>query len=511
MQSNTNTHKFSDPESYIKKLELIIESVANAVLVCDRNGDIKWANNGFTELTGYALEEVLGKDPFDALYSDLSDESIRIELHKKITEGQVVKETILNHDRNGKPYWLELRVNPIYDEKHELVNYVAIGIDVTERVRSAKETEERSNLLESISQTMPVVIYIWNIQESKIDYISNHILTLSGYAPEQFVGDDNRNRFTSIIVENDLPKLRESYKDLVANPEKNMASNSFRIKHISSGEIKRVNSKEVVYKRDAEGKPTHLICSMTDVTEHYNAERYREALIRLQELQQKRTQKIRTLTMLQGQEEERKRLSRDLHDGIGQLLTAIRIKINNLEGSTGSDSTETQLKEIKSIVQQTIRETRNISNALVPADLYDFGIQAAIKQLCDSSQQHSGINISFNSNLSDIRIDPTTEIEVYRIAQEALNNSLKYYQSKNIDVNIIHNTNGETLKLLIIDEGIGFDYQPDYIYRKSKIRSFGLRNMHERTRIINGKINIISQKGQGCVVALEIPLKQQYL
>jgi PAS domain S-box-containing protein len=260
-------------EDQLKKLELIVSNVANAVLICDQNGDIEWANKGFTELTGFNLNEVLGKDPFEVLYSQLSNQIVKLDLHKKVTSGQEVRETIVNHDRNGNPYWLELRVNPIYNENRKITNYVAIGIDVTERMKSRLEIEERTNLLESIAYTMPVVIYIWNIKESKVEFITNHIYNLCGYSQEDLMSENGSKKFQSLLFENDLAKIHASYNKIISDPNHSMTSNSFRVKHLN-GEIKRVNSREIVYRRANDGTPTHLICSMADVTEHYNAEKH---------------------------------------------------------------------------------------------------------------------------------------------------------------------------------------------------------------------------------------------
>lgn len=509
MPNSVDTINFS-LEEQLKKFELVISSVANAVMICDENGDIEWVNNGFTNLTGFLPDEVIGKDPFDCLYSSLSDQEKKQELHLKVTRGEIVKEIILNHDKQGNPYWLELIVNPIFNENKILKNYIVIGVDVNDRVKGSREIEDKANLLESIASAMPVVTYIWNIEDYKLDFISNHIFDLTGYTKEEFLNDSKGNKFISIAFENDVQKLRDSYIKITNDPKINSTTNSFRIKH-RSGDIKRVTSREVVYKRNLNGKATHLICTMNDVTEHYNAEKYREALIRLQELQQKRTQKIRSLTMLRGQEEERKRLSRELHDGIGQMLTAIRIKVNNLESETDKSQINIHLSEIKNLVAQTIKETRNISNALLPVDLHDYGLLASLKQLFENTKKHASINISFNTNFSDIRFNTTIEVEVYRIAQEALNNSLKYSKSNTIDANLFYNVESEILKLIIIDEGIGFEYENNFHSRKNKNTTFGLRNMHERARIINGKLNIISQSGQGCVVSLEVPVKQNEL
>jgi signal transduction histidine kinase len=139
--------------------------------------------------------------------------------------------------------------------------------------------------------------------------------------------------------------------------------------------------------------------------------------------------------------------------------------------------------------------------------LFDFGLDPSIQQLCETARQNSGISVSYSSNLNNRRLNPTIEIELYRIIQEALNNSIKYSGAESIDINISHNDKKGSLKVLVIDDGKGFDYDPDYVYKKNKTRSYGLRNMNERTRIINGKLNIISRKGEGCVISVEVPLK----
>jgi PAS domain S-box-containing protein len=352
----------------------------------------------------------------------------------------------------------------------------------------------------------PIFVFLFNLSTLKIEFANEYVFSLTGYSSAEFK-ERTVEEIMNMVPTEDLNNLRMAFEVMMSGQDSDYYGNSFRIRH-KDGSLKRVNSKERVYKRDSEGHPTHLLCSVMDVTEQYSAERYKEALTRLQSLQQKKTQKIRNLSLLQGQEEERKRLSRELHDGIGQLLTAIRIKLNDIEHQNIEDAKlKAKIEDVKDIVIQTIKEARNISNALVPIDLYDFGLDSALKKLTETARQHAGCEVSFNSNLDGHRLNPTIEIEVFRITQEAVNNSIKYASAKSIDVNLSYSEKNGTLKIMIIDDGNGFDYDPDYIYKKNTSRSFGIRNMNERARIISGKLAIISHKGQGCVISLEVPLK----
>lgn len=475
-----------DNETGLNSLKNFIELSGEPFCQLNNEGICVFVNHAFELLSGYSKKE-LTKKPFIQLIKPTDAETALAAFSAEKTfsfiSGLLTK--------TGREETIEWR--GIKDKS---------GISLLAKRRNQTDKGE---IFSSVSASVPVVIYLLNLAEEKLEFVNEHVFALSGYTVEECMTMDKEEIF-GLVAQQDLPQLIQSFSRLVLDPKMQMTGNSFRIRH-KDGELRRVTSRDTVYKRDAKGNVTHLLGAITDVTEQFNSERYREAITRLKEIQQKRTQKIRSLSLLQGQEEERKRLARELHDGIGQLLTAVRIKLNDIEEKTGSEMLDKQIADVKALVLKTIKEARNISYALVPIDLYDFGLEPSVRQLCDTAALNTGLNVSFSSNLNNERVNPTIEIELYRIIQEALNNSIKYSDAASIDINLIHNEKQGSLKVLVIDDGNGFDYDPDYIYKKNKTRSFGLRNMNERTRIINGKLNIISRKGEGCVISVEVPLK----
>ena len=463
----------------------------------DKSGYCLYINKGFEKITGHKENSVIGTHFKKYIHLEDSEKFFSL-IQLKLKKGET--ETILSRliNKKGDEFFVEWKVKG--DENNSI--FLA-GRNVTEKISTEKEIIEKNNLFSSISRSLPVVIYIQNIQDQKLEFVSEYIKTVSGYSPDELYSK-SPDQLYSILQEDDLKIVTESIKNFYNNRDAISNENNFRLRH-KNGEFKRVSSKETVYKTNRKGRTTHILGSLIDVTEQYNAELYKDEIERLQN---EKTQKIRSLSILQGQEEERKRLARDLHDGIGQLLTAIRIKLNDIEGNFLKDLRfKKSIEEVIEIVLKTIQETRNISSALVPVDLYDFGLDPSLKYLCETAARGSSISIVYNSNLENARLNPIIEIELFRIVQEALNNSLKHSRAKSIDVTLSFSEKKGAVKVLIIDNGVGFDFGSEYIYKEGKKRSYGLRNMHERASIINGKIAIISRKAQGCVISIEVPLK----
>lgn len=241
-------------------------------------------------------------------------------------------------------------------------------------------------------------------------------------------------------------------------------------------------------------------------------------------------QKLRTSYLIAGQEEERKRLSRELHDGLGQMLTAIKLQIEGLEASmvkaAASDPSATapyakNLKTLKSLMAQTIQETRTISNNLMPTVLSDFGIVPAIKMISEQDRSET-LSVTFETNLTpDLpRLDKNIEIMLYRVTQEAVSNAIKHAKASQIHIELMER--GNTLQLIIRDDGQGFRIarkrhtdelmkmgvgQTNEIVQGGQSRppSQGLHNIQERTKLLNGKFKIQSTLGKGTKIQVNIP------
>jgi two-component system NarL family sensor kinase len=204
--------------------------------------------------------------------------------------------------------------------------------------------------------------------------------------------------------------------------------------------------------------------------------------------------KQKTSALIEGQEKERERLARELHDGLGQMLTAIRLRIGLLKEDTQSK------KDIQKIIDDTINELRRISNNVMPAVLIDFGLEAGLKSLTDYSTKLYHLPIKLQYNALPYNTNPKNKFDItislYRIAQEAINNAVKYSNMTHILIKVEECSN--QILMAIEDDGKGFDV-------KKKSSGKGLGNMNERAKLIDGKFNIDSNS-DGTSITICVPL-----
>jgi signal transduction histidine kinase len=203
--------------------------------------------------------------------------------------------------------------------------------------------------------------------------------------------------------------------------------------------------------------------------------------------------RARASALLEGQENERRRIIQELHDGVGQLLTAIRMRVEMLED-------ESSLKdEIKMQINETIAEVRRISYNVMPQALVDFGLEAALKGLCDSIKRYSNLMIDFTYvRETDHRLNFEISTALFRIAQEGLNNIVKYAQASSVNLHIIEKE--DEIYLALEDNGKGFDVN------KVNNGGIGLQNIRERAKLLNGNADIDSTPGEGTVIEVHIPI-----
>jgi two-component system NarL family sensor kinase len=207
----------------------------------------------------------------------------------------------------------------------------------------------------------------------------------------------------------------------------------------------------------------------------------------------------RSSALLEGQEKERRRIAMELHDGIGQMLTVIRFKVSALDGH------EQFQKETKALLDDTIAEVRRISNNVMPSVLLDFGLESALKTLCSNTQKYTDMKVDFTFiHEKDITINFEASVSLYRIAQEALNNTVKYAKADHATVSVIQR--GNSICMEINDNGKGFDIKEYDL--KGKL-SNGIKNMRERIRLLQGKFEISSVENEGTEIKAEIPLFNQ--
>ncbi|MCX6135152.1 MAG: PAS domain S-box protein [Ignavibacteriales bacterium] len=229
-----------------------------------------------------------------------------------------------------------------------------------------------------------------------------------------------------------------------------------------------------------------------------NAELYDNLLSREKELELLSGARVRA------QEDERRRIAREIHDSLGQMLTAIKFNVEILEDAAGLQTEEDakRLVDIKSLLDNAMAEAREISYNLMPSVLVDFGLVPALQFLGEQFSKSNQLTVKVHTNGVEGRLDPSIEVGLYRIAQEALNNIAKHAGATEINVQLIGDS--KSMKLIIEDDGKGFHvsrFEPQTHQR----RGMGLVSMRERAASFNGVFVLDSHPGHGTEIIVEVP------
>jgi signal transduction histidine kinase len=202
--------------------------------------------------------------------------------------------------------------------------------------------------------------------------------------------------------------------------------------------------------------------------------------------------------IIQGEETERTRLARDLHDGLGGMLTGVKFQLNSMKGNVilSEENAETFTRSILQL-DSAITEMRRVAHNMMPESLLKFGLNETLKNYCESVSQNSGIVVSFQSLGMKKQLEQTFEIALYRIIQELLNNTVKHAKAAQAQVQLSRIENRITLT--VEDNGKGFDVN------SSSRNGIGLSNIQNRVNYLNGKMDVKSdEKGTSTHIEFEI-------
>lgn len=210
------------------------------------------------------------------------------------------------------------------------------------------------------------------------------------------------------------------------------------------------------------------------------------------------------LAVIKGQEEERRRIARGIHDGPAQSLANIVLRVEFCQKALESspDLLKNELDDLKMYARSTLEDIRKILFDLRPMDLDDLGIIAALKRFLESFEKNTGIKVDFCVKGSEKRYIPGLEVALFRVVQEALNNVKKHSNSDTVYV--LLELSPLSLNTVVEDYGVGFNTEEEL-----KENQFGLKGMKEWTEILGGKLEISSKKNQGTRVEVSIPTEEE--
>ncbi len=248
---------------------------------------------------------------------------------------------------------------------------------------------------------------------------------------------------------------------------------------------------------------SELLIICFDITERKKAQQEVERLNAENTAERLNQQKIISSKIVENQENEQNRIAREIHDGIGQMLTGLKFSLESINLDDKEKSIQ-KIDYLKKLSLDIIKGVRTATFNLMPPELSDHGIVSSLAKLTQELSKLTGKNIQFyNKSNFDQRLDSLIEINIYRLTQEAINNAIKYAESTHIIVQLSHSAT--ILSITIDDNGKGFD--PTLVEKRRNSESgMGLLFMKERIQYINGRVFINSILGEGTRITFNIPI-----
>ena len=218
----------------------------------------------------------------------------------------------------------------------------------------------------------------------------------------------------------------------------------------------------------------------------------RDAIIKQQDLS--------TKAVLEAEENERKRIAQELHDGVGQMMSAAKMNLSAFESDLQlkDEAQKTAYEKIVSLVDESCKEVRSVSHQMMPNALLKKGLANAIREFIDKIDSRVLKVDLFSEGLNE-RIDSNAETVLYRVIQECVNNVIKHSGANHLDISLIKDVDG--ISVTIEDNGKGFD-----VAQKTNVEGIGLKNMRTRIEYLKGTIEFDSTPEKGTLVAINVPV-----
>jgi len=212
------------------------------------------------------------------------------------------------------------------------------------------------------------------------------------------------------------------------------------------------------------------------------------------------TEKMFLNAIIQTEEKERKRFAKDLHDGLGPLLSTVKMSISTLSQVEHDKSSKEIVKNTEMVINEAIKSLKEISDNLSPHVLNNFGLARAIRNFTNKINATRILHIKLRSNLADERFETNIEVVLYRVVCELINNTIKHAKAKKIEIDL--NIEEKNLTIVYKDDGKGFEM--DKLLNQANNSGMGFSNIFSRINSLKGEINVDSQPGQGTLVNIKV-------
>ncbi len=460
------------------KLKGIFDSSKDGIVYCTLDGMLLDVNAAYLRLTGYSRRELLGV----RRYQDLTPPEYR-EFEARIVQrmqktGRPVEYEKEYITKKGCRLPIMLAVSVVKGPDGRVAGIAAVVKNIKERKEIERELRFQARILHDVQHGVIVTA-----MDGKIVYWNRGAQRMFGYSARAMLGKP-----TNVLWLRDADFLRAGDLKKVAAGHDYGGDFQQRRK---DGTIIWVQLK-LTAMRDADGKAIGFVGINTDVTEQKRSEQtMKEYLARLQVLSRR---------LLEVQEAERRKISRDLHDEIGPALTGIKFALEAAARNCAR-TCRPDVEKAAKLVSGLFHNVRNISLDWRPPMLDDFGLLPALLALQGRLSGETSLRVELaHSGIGETRFPAEIETAAYRIAQEALTNVVQHAKAHRVTLHIQANT--ERLGIDLRDDGVGFDLAAVHARGTAQ----GLSGMRERARLLGGDVNIDSAPAKGTRITALLPL-----
>lgn len=455
-----------------------LSAISDFAYSFDHDGRFIYANRSLLDLLEIEAGYIVGKNFFDLDYPPELAENLQRQIRQVFDTKKALSDETHFTSPAGKSYIFEYIFSPLIAEDGSVEIVAGTTRDVTERrhiEQKARESEESSRLL--IESATDYAIFTVT-SDNLVDSWNTGAQKVFGFEAKEIIGQNARILFTPEDRERGVPET-EIQRALETGHAEDERWHSRRdgSRFFASGVMS-------LLKKDGVQGFVKICRDQTKKIEAEKALYDREMLKKL----------------ISAQEDERTRIARDLHDELGQKLTALRLKLESIKKVCRDEDVSGRIDETQSIAEQIDNDVDFLAWELRPAALDDLGLFAALNNYAREWSRYAGVPIELHtSGLKNRRLAPEIETNLYRIAQEALNNTHKH--AKAARANVLLERQEDTVVLIIEDDGRGFNPKT----KTTRGKGLGLIGMRERAALVGGKLEIESMPQRGTTIFARVP------
>ncbi len=482
-----------------EQFRALADSIVQLVWMAEPDGYIFWYNRGWYEYTGMTPEQIAGWG-----WQSVHDPAVL----PKVIEGwkeSLRNETIFEMEfplrgADGVYRWFLTRAVPVKDPSGRIVRWCGTNTNIHEQREARRVVQESRDRLNAALAASAMGTFRWNPATGEFLEVDDTVRRLFGLRPDE---PSSAEAFLARIHPDDLPEFRAKFAACRSGSDFDMECRVVS----PDGTIRWLYGRAKLLP-DGTNQSKHLVGACTDITARKQAEEaLRQAHAELETVVEQRTAALRQLSarLLHIQDEERRRIARELHDSLGQYLTAAKINLDILTSSPTSGSPE-MLTEARVLIAEALAETRTLSHLLHPPLLDEAGFDSAARWYVDGFAKRSGIRVELHIAPELQRLTSAVEIALFRVLQESLTNVHRHSGSESVEIQLCRVE--EAIELHVIDHGRGLPADVLHRFETTGTNTgVGLAGMRERVKELGGQLHVRSTS-KGTAVIARIPIAE---